>query len=145
MHDYIVDYIIKKIDVKTIGVENMYVNLPLIQQWDDVIKEQRRYALIPVPDVRPDTLITFREKMIEIKWASIFNLTISNIKTSLGLTLLHIVMCAPDPEVTRWIIHYYPDLLKAEDFQRDTPVSIALKECAYNLLQFSEMNDGNFL
>ena len=142
MNDYVVDYLVRKVDVRSLGVENMYVNLPLVQQWDDVIKEQRRYALIPKPDVRPPTLISWREKMVEIKWASLFNLTISNIKTSLGLSLLHIVMCAADPEVTRWIIHYYPHLLEAEDFQRDTPVAIALKECAFNLIQFSEMNDG---
>jgi len=142
MNDYVVDYLVRKVDVRSMGVENMYVNLPLVQQWDDVVKEQRRYALIPKPDIRPPSLISFREKMIEIKWAALFNLTISNIKTSLGLSLLHIVMCAADPEVTRWIIHYYPHLLEAEDFQRDTPVAIALKECAHNLIQFSEMNDG---
>jgi Ran GTPase-activating protein (RanGAP) involved in mRNA processing and transport len=142
MNDYVVDYLVRKVDVRSLGVENMYVNLPLVQQWDDVVKEQRRYALIPKPDIRPPTLITWREKMIEIKWAALFNLTISNLKTSLGLSLLHIVMCAADPEVTRWVIHYYPHLLEAEDFQRDTPVAIALKECAYNLIQYSEMNDG---
>ena len=142
MNDYIVDYLVRKVDVRSLGVENMYVNLPLIQQWDDVIKEQRRYAMIPKPDVRPPSLISFKEKMVEIKWASLFNLTISNMKTSLGLSLLHIAMCSADPEITRWIIHYYPHLLEAEDFQRDTPVAIALKECAHNLIQFSEMNDG---
>lgn len=142
MHDYIVDFIVRKVDDRALGVENMHVSLPLIQQWDDVIRDQRRYGLIPTPDVRPPNLLTFREKMIEVKWASLFNLTVSNMRTSLGLSFLHIVMCSADPEITRWIIHQHPHLLSEQDFQRDTPISIALKECAYYLMMYSNMNDG---
>jgi Ran GTPase-activating protein (RanGAP) involved in mRNA processing and transport len=142
MHDYIVDFLVAKIDERSMGVENMHVGLPLVQQWDDIIKDQRRYGVIPYPDVRPASLLTIKQKLIEVKWASFFNLTISNMRTSLGLTLLHIVMCSADPEITRWLIHCYPHLLSQEDFQRDTPISIALKECAYYLLLYANINDG---
>ena len=142
MHDYIVDFLVKKVDDRALGVENMHVSLPLIQQWDDVVRDQRRYGLIPMPDIRPPNLLTFRTKMIEVKWASLFNLSVSNMRTSLGLSMLHIVMCSADPEITRWIIHQHPHLLSEQDFQRDTPISIALKECAYNLMLYAGMNDG---
>lgn len=142
MHDHVVDFLIAKADERALGVENMHTGMLMVQQWNDVIREQRRYGLIPMPDVRPPTLLTFKEKMIEIKWASLFNLTIENIRTSLGLSLLHIVMCSADPEITKWIIHNHPSLLLTQDFQRDTPVAIALKECAHYLILFSNMNNG---
>ena len=51
-------------------------------------------------------------------------------------------MCGADSEVSRWLIHQYPDLLNVEDFQRDTPLFIALKECSYFLLKYGEQLDG---
>jgi hypothetical protein len=36
----------------------------------------------------------------------------------------------------------HPSLLAVQDSQRDTPVGIALKECAFFLLQFGELNGG---
>eukprot|EP01038_Epipyxis_sp_PR26KG_P005828 gene5828-8037_t len=142
-HDHVLDFLVELIDKRTIGFENLYTGLRIIQQWDDIIKLQRRYALLTYPDVRPQTLLSFSEKLFEIKWAAMFNLTIQNIRSSLGLTLLHTVMFSGDTEVARYIIHKNPSLLNEEDSQHDTPISIALKECAYYLLVYSEQNDGN--
>jgi hypothetical protein len=36
----------------------------------------------------------------------------------------------------------HPELLNVEDSQRDTPLTIALKECSYFLVIYSTFNDG---
>jgi Ran GTPase-activating protein (RanGAP) involved in mRNA processing and transport len=36
----------------------------------------------------------------------------------------------------------YPSLLNIEDSQRDTPITIALKECSYYLCKYSKQNNG---
>jgi hypothetical protein len=95
------------------------------------------------PDVNPANLLTFQEKLLSIKWAALFHLTVPNIRSSLGLTLLHTVMCVGDCESARWIIHKYPMLLGVEDVQRDNPIAIGLKECAFFLLKYSEQNNGS--
>lgn len=142
MHDHILDFLMEKLDERTIGAENMYTGLMVVQQWDDIIREQRSYALIPWPDVRPPDVLSAFSKMVEIKWAALFNLNVTNLRSSLGLTLLHTAMCNADGEVARWLIHLYPELLNVQDFQNDTPIFIALKECAYLLLRFGQQNDG---
>ena len=142
MHDHILDFLVTKLDERTIGAENMYTGLLVVQQWDDIIREQRRYAFIPWPDVRPPDVLPATVKMFEIKWAAMFNLNVSNLRSSLGLSLLHTAMCNADGEVARWLIHLYPDLLNCEDFQHDTPIFVALKECAFLLTKFGKQNDG---
>ena len=142
MHDSILDYLISQLERRAIGRENMFEGLLLVQQWDDIVKEQRRYALMTWPDVRPNDLVPFSVKLIQMKWAGFFNLTLGNIRSSLGLSLLHTSMCAADSEVSRWLMHLYPELLNAEDFQRDTPIFVALKESSYFLLKYGEQNEG---
>lgn len=142
-NDHILDFLINIVDDKIFGFENMYVGLRLLQQWDDIIKSQRRYALLTWPDVRPPTLLSFAAKLFEVKWASLFNLTLGNLRSSLGLTVLHTVIFSSDSEVARWIMHTNPELLYVEDSQKDTPISIALKECAYMLLAYGEQNGGS--
>lgn len=141
-HDHILDYLVENMDQRTFGMENIFTGLQLIQQWDDVIKLQRRYALLTWPDVRPANIVSTFAKIFEIKWASLFNLTLNNLRSSLGLSVLHTVMFAADGDVARWIIHANPDLLLVEDSQNDTPITIALKECAYFLLAYGEQNSG---
>ncbi len=92
--------------------------------------------------MRPADLVPVSVKLFEIKWASFFNLTLLNMRSSLGLTLLHTTMCGADSEVSRWLIHQYPDLLNVEDFQRDTPLFIVLKESSYFLLKYGEQFEG---
>lgn len=141
-HDHILDFLVEKLDERKYGMENIFTGLQFIQQWDDIIHEQRRHALMKWPDIRPSNLITFSNKCSEITWASIFNLNINNIRSSLGLTLLHAVMFSANGDVARWIIHRNPNLLLIEDAQSDTPITIALKECSYFLLAFGELNNG---
>ena len=141
-HDHILDFLVEKLDERKYGMENIFTGLQFIQQWDDIIHEQRRHALMKWPDIRPSNLITFSNKLSEITWASIFNLNINNIRSSLGLTLLHAVMFSANGDVARWIIHRNPNLLLIEDAQSDTPITIALKECSYFLLAFGELNNG---
>jgi hypothetical protein len=143
MHDNILNFLVYKTDERTMGAENMFTGLQFIQQWDDVVKHQRRYALIPWPDVRPAWLVSTKIKLIDIKWAATFNLTIKHLRSSVGLTFLHTTMCTADAEVTRWVMHEYPELLHIEDSQRDTPLTIALKEGSYMLVQYSLLNRGN--
>jgi hypothetical protein len=141
-HDHILDFLVENLDQRTFGFENMFTGLQLVQQWDDIIRLQRRYALLAWPDVRPPSLASTFAKLFEIKWASLFNLTLNNLRSSLGLTVLHTVMFSADGDVARWIIHTNPSLLLVEDSQNDTPITIALKECAYFLLAYGEQNDG---
>lgn len=142
-HDHILDYLSENLDERTYGMENILSGLELVQQWDDIIKVQRRYALLSWPDVRPPRLAPLSVKLFEIKWASLFNLTVGNLRSSLGLSLLHTVMFSADGDSARWLIHNYPFLLKVEDSQKDTPVTIALKECAYFLLVYGEQRGGD--
>lgn len=142
LHDHVLDFLTQKLDERTIGAENMYTGLLVVQQWDDIIREQRRYAFLPWPDVRPPDVLPASVKMLEIKWAAMFNLNVNNLRSSLGLSLLHTAMCSADGEVARWLIHLYPDLLNAEDYQHDTPIFVALKECAYLLTKFGKQNEG---
>jgi len=142
MHDSILDFLVAKVDERSFGAENVYTGLLLVQQWDEIIESQRRYGLLPWPDVRPHELLDFTDKVFTIKWASAFDLNINNLRSSLGLTLLHTSMCAGDGEACRWLIHKYPDLLNVEDSQRDTPILIALKECAYFLTVYSRLGKG---
>ena len=141
-HDHILDFLVEKSEEKTFGMENTFTGLTLLQQWDQIVKSQRRYALIPWPDVRPQYLMPISAKLIEVKWASFFNLTLKNIRSSLGLTILHATMFTADGEVCRWIMYSNPDLLQVMDSQNDTPITIALKECAYYLLCYGEQNEG---
>jgi hypothetical protein len=143
MHDNILNYLVYKADEKTFGSENVFTGLQFIQQWDDILKQQRRYALLPWPDVRPPWLVSFKIKLIDIKWAATFNLSIKHLRSSVGLTFLHTTMCSAGSEVSRWIMHRYPELIHVEDSQRDTPLTIALKEGSYMLVQYSILNGGN--
>lgn len=141
-HDHILDFLVEKMDERTFGLENIFSGMIFLQQWDDIIRLQRRYALLIWPDVRPQTLITTWAKLLEVKWAALFNLTLNNVRSSLGLTLLHVAMSSADSEVARWLIHTNPALLMVSDSQNDNPITIALKECAYHLLVYGEQNAG---
>jgi hypothetical protein len=141
-HDHILDFLINKLDVRFYGYENIFIGLEFIQQWDDILKLQRRYALLSWPDIRPTNLITFTEKLVEVKWGALFNLTLKNLRSSLGLTMLHTTMFQADSEVSRWIIYSNPELLLVSDSQNDTPITIALKECAYYLMVYGDQNEG---
>lgn len=77
-----------------------------------------------------------------MKFAALFDMTLYNLRSTLGLTLLHTVMCTANCEAVRWMVHTYPELMRVEDVQRDSAVAIALKECAFFLLKYSEQNDG---
>ena len=141
-HDRIVDFLVEKCDEKTFGLENIFSGLTFIQQWDDIIKMQRRYAFVAWPDVRPHYLVSFFNKIFEIKWASLFNMTLKNVRSSLGLTILHTAMFAGNSEAVMWLLHTNSQLLEVIDSQNDTPLSIALKECAYYLLAYGQQNGG---
>lgn len=101
LHDKVVNYLMEKAEERTIGNENMHSGLALIEQWDDIIRSQRRYALVLFPDVRPPSLMTCMEKMTVMKWSSLFNLTLTNIRTSLGLSVLHTAICTGDVATVR--------------------------------------------
>ena len=49
-NDLILDYLVEIIDEKVLGYENIYRGISTIQQWDDIIRTQRRYFLISRPD-----------------------------------------------------------------------------------------------
>ena len=132
-HDHIVDFIVEKLDEKIIGMENVFRGLNFVMQWDEIIKSQRRYAFLTWPDVQPSSLLHWSAKMMEVKWAAIFNLTVENMRSSLGLTIMHIVMFSAGSEVARWLMLTYPNLLLVKDSQNDTPVTIALKGMVYSV------------
>jgi hypothetical protein len=142
-HDGILDYLVYKLEHRRFGAENVLEGLGLIQQWDDIIRDQRRYALMTWPYVRPSFLVKTVDKVFKVKWAAAFNLNTEHLQSSMGLTLLHVAMCMSDTETARWLIHTHPQLLAAQDLQRDTPLTISLKECAYCVMKYSEYNNGN--
>lgn len=43
-HDHVFDFLVEFIDQKAIGMDNIFSGFRLIQQWDDIIKIQRRYG-----------------------------------------------------------------------------------------------------
>ena len=51
-------------------------------------------------------------------------------------------MFSADSETARWLMMTNGGLLSEEDSQKDTPVTVALKECAYALLVYGQMNHG---
>ena len=44
LHDKVVNYLMVKAEERHLGDENMHTGLALIEQWDDVIRSQRRYG-----------------------------------------------------------------------------------------------------
>ena len=126
----------------TLGFENVYVGVQLVTQWDDLIAEQRRFNLVTWPRLDPPHLVSSFNKMFEIKWAAYFDLTIGKLRSSVGYTLLHTTVYSGDVDVARWIVHTYPQLLSAEDSARDTPITVALKEASFYVLESSQLNNG---
>ena len=84
-------YFLCLIFVITISLLHLFhpIGIRFIQQWDDIILEQRRNYFLTWPKVIPSDLISNYSKCIEIKWASIFNLNILNLRSTLGLSVLH--------------------------------------------------------
>jgi hypothetical protein len=138
----ILNFIVAKLQERTIGAENVYTGLALAQQWDDILDHQRNHHLLAWPDVQPPYLLSTYEKLVYIQWAAAFNLTIPTLKSTLGLTLLHVTMGAGSSEVSRWLVHRYPALLGVPDNQKDTPIMVALKETAKYLSEYSRLNGG---
>eukprot|EP01035_Chromulina_nebulosa_P018885 gene18885-24680_t len=129
-------------DILLIGLENVFIGLSFLQQWDDLIITQRRYLFLVYPEVKPSNLISLYDKIVIIQIASLLNLTIDRLSSSLGLTLLHVTMCSGHTEISKWLIHNYPQLLTYKDLQHDTPIMIALKECAHFLILFGQQKDN---
>mmetsp|Transcript_18442 Transcript_18442/g.25377 ORF Transcript_18442/g.25377 Transcript_18442/m.25377 type:complete len:97 (+) Transcript_18442:775-1065(+) len=48
-------------------------------------------------------------------------------------------MFSANNKAAKWLMNSKPEL---QDSQNDTPVSIALKECAYFLLAYDQQNEG---
>ena len=61
----------------------------MLQQWDDVIEELRERSFLTWPSFYPPSLVSNRINIFEIKWAAFFNLNITNLRSSLGLSVLH--------------------------------------------------------
>ena len=85
MHDHVFDVLVKRGKECTFGFENINTGLSLLQQWDEIIKYQRRTFLLAWPEFRPANLMSTWEKLIVVKWAAMFNLTIENLQSSLGI------------------------------------------------------------
>ena len=42
------------------------LGLSLIQQWDDVLTSQRRHLFLSYPDIRPQSLLPWHNKLFEV-------------------------------------------------------------------------------
>jgi hypothetical protein len=51
-------------------------------------------------------------------------------------------MFAANGEAAKWLLYSNPSLISVKDSQSDTPITIALKECAYFLLAYGQQNNG---
>lgn len=141
-HTGVLDFVVGKLQQISIGNENVFTGLSLVQQWDSVLDSQRQRGVLSWPQVRPPHLATWFEKLYYLKWSALWNLDICHLKSSLGLTLLHVSMSEGNSEVSRWLVHRYPTLLSAKDHQGDTPIVLALREAAKFLIEYSKLNYG---
>ena len=121
------------LDVKSYALENSNLGLLLIQQWDDLLE---RSILWPCP--RPRNLLTFRQKLLHMRWARLRNMRVAEFRTPTGQCILHVAMLKGEPEAVKWILQHHPTLLDVADDQRDSPVILALKELAKTLLKHNE-------
>jgi Ran GTPase-activating protein (RanGAP) involved in mRNA processing and transport len=142
LSDMVLSFLITQMEKRIIGYENTFHGLSFLQQWDDIIQSQKRYFFLTLPDLRPPSTLPFFTKIFYLNIAAMLDLSVRNLHSSLGLTLLHASMCNASTEISKWLIASYPDLLHVHDSQRDTPILLALKEFAYYLILYSEQNGG---
>jgi Ran GTPase-activating protein (RanGAP) involved in mRNA processing and transport len=131
----VLDFVFAQCDVKSFAFENINVGLQLLMQWDDLVKYQRSTLLLGWTRTNPSNLLGWRERTLLVRWAAIRGMFLKNIRTENGLCILHNAMGKAESDVVRWLLHVHPSLLGVQDDQRDTPVVVALKECAATLLK----------
>ena len=124
----------ESLDVKCYVVENSNLGFRLCQQWDDLLQKQWATGFLAWPTPSPRNLLTFRQKLIHVKWAALRRTYLSKFRTPTGQCILHSAMLKGEPEAVAWLLHHHPTLLDVADDQRDSPVIIALKELAKTLL-----------
>lgn len=122
------------LDVKAYILEDSNVGLKLIQQWDDLLNKQWATGFIAWPAPIPRNLLATRQKAFHIKWAALRGMYLSTLRTPTGQCILHSAMLRGEPEAVAWILFHHPKLLNVIDEERDSPVTIALKELAKTLL-----------
>ena len=99
-----------------------------------MIIQQRRAKLLAWPETRPPYLLSFSEKLFKVKvralvlgchlvvlvfartfpdrfivvdgkqWAALQGITLDRLRTSLGLTVLHIALVKGKAEAVRWLL-----------------------------------------
>ena len=142
LHVSVLNFLVRKLTERVVGAENLSIGLTLARQWDDLLTHQRHRYLLSVPDVQPPYLLNLYEKLYYIQIAAFFNMRIPLLKSNLGLNLLHVSMNDGSGDVCRWLIYRYPDLNNEQNYERDTPVMIAIKEAAKHLFEYSLINNG---
>ena len=76
--------------------------------------------------------------MLLVRWAAIRGMYLKKIRTENGLCILHNAIGKAESDLVRWLLHVHPTLISVQDDQRDTPVVVALKECATTLLKLEK-------
>ncbi len=139
----VLTFIFSRLDQRVYALENVNLGLVLLQQWDDMLYQQRSTAFLAWPEVKPHNLLTFRQKMLYVKWAALRGFFVKKVRTATGQCILHNAMMKAEPEAVQWIVYHHPDLLLVEDEQRDTPIIIALKELAKGLLAIEGLDEDS--
>ncbi|CAM9215524.1 unnamed protein product, partial [Ectocarpus sp. 13 AM-2016] len=133
------DLLFRQVRQQSLGLECSHTGVRLLMQWDDLLEQQRWSAFLAWPTPTPPNVLSRREKIFVVRWASLRGLDISRARTSTGLSLLHDSVINAEVEPTRWLVHVYPVLLHAETLHKESPLLLGILETARVLLRMEAL------
>ncbi|GMH70488.1 hypothetical protein TL16_g05422 [Triparma laevis f. inornata] len=134
----VVKFVFKQITKKNLALENINTGLLALQQWDNMIQDEKWMGFVGLSKTKPKNLLNSRQRFRYVKWAALRDLKLINIRDPIGVSVLHEAMARAEPEICRWLVHHDREFVDLEDDGRDTPMLIGLKECSRALLSFAE-------
>ncbi|CAB1099841.1 unnamed protein product [Ectocarpus sp. CCAP 1310/34] len=133
------DLLFRQVRQQSLGLECSHTGVRLLMQWDDLLEQQRWSAFLAWPTPTPPNVLSRRDKIFVVRWASLRGLDISRARTSTGLSLLHESVINAEVEPTRWLVHLYPVLLHAETLHKESPLLLGILETARVLLRMEAL------
>jgi Ran GTPase-activating protein (RanGAP) involved in mRNA processing and transport len=134
----VVKFLFKQIDKKNLALEQPNTGLLALQQWDNMIEDNKWMGLVGLSKTKPSNLMSKFERLRFVKWGALRDLTLIKVRDPIGVTIFHQAMAKAEPEICRWLVHHDRDFVDLEDDGRDTAILLGLKELARALIQFAE-------
>ena len=134
----VVKFVFRQLDKKHLALEEVNTGLQTLQQWDNMVQDEKWMGFVGLAKTKPKNLLNWRQRFRYVKWAAVRDLKLIDIRDPIGVTVLHEAMARAEPEICRWLVHHDREFVNLEDDGRDTPLLIGLKECARALLAFSQ-------